>query len=278
MKTTGKALFSRKVTVVAVVFILALILAAVFADFVAPYGYNAQDLKQRLSPPSATHLLGTDNYGRDVLSRLIYGSRISLVVAFVSVAVAGVIGSLIGLISGFCGGIVDGILMRLTDALMAFPTIVFALGISSALGQSTFNLILAIGISTIPPYIRTIRGEVMKVRSQTYIKAARVTGNSVPRQLLVHVLPNCIAPVIVTASVGLGGAIMTEATLSFLGLGVQPPATSWGIMVSEGSDFLTTAPHLALIPGIAIALVVLAFNFLGDGLRDALDPHVRGTM
>lgn len=278
MKTTGKALFSRKVTVVAVAFILALILVAVFADFVAPYGYNAQDLKQRLAPPSATHLLGTDNYGRDVLSRLIYGSRISLVVAFVSVAVAGVIGSLIGLISGFCGGIVDGVLMRLTDALMAFPTIVFALGISSALGQSTFNLILAIGISTIPPYIRTIRGEVMKVRSQTYIKAARVTGNSVPRQLLVHVLPNCIAPVIVTASVGLGGAIMTEATLSFLGLGVQPPATSWGIMVSEGSDFLTTAPHLALIPGIAIALVVLAFNFLGDGLRDALDPHVRGTM
>lgn len=263
---------------IAALFIVALILTAVFADFVAPYGYNDQDLRQRLAPPGAAHLLGTDNYGRDVLSRLIFGSRISLIVAFVSVVVAGVAGSLIGLIAGFCGGVVDGILMRLTDALMTFPTIVFALGISAALGQSTFNLILAIGISTIPPYIRTIRGEVMKVRNQTYVKAARVTGNSVPRQLLVHVLPNCVAPVIVTASVGLGGAIMTEATLSFLGLGVQPPATSWGIMVSEGSDFLTTAPHLALVPGIAIALVVLAFNFLGDGFRDALDPHVRGNL
>ena len=180
MKKTWKVLFSRKVTMIAALFIVALILTAVFADFVAPYGYNDQDLRQRLAPPGAAHLLGTDNYGRDVLSRLIFGSRISLIVAFVSVVVAGVAGSLIGLIAGFCGGVVDGILMRLTDALMTFPTIVFALGISAALGQSTFNLILAIGISTIPPYIRTIRGEVMKVRNQTYIKAARVTGNSVP--------------------------------------------------------------------------------------------------
>lgn len=278
MKSTIKVLFSRKVTTVSAVFIGALVLVAVFANFVAPYGYNEQDLLQRLSPPSGAHLLGTDNYGRDVLSRLIFGSRISLIVAFVSVVVAGVLGSLIGLIAGFCGGIVDGILMRFTDALMTFPTIVFALGISAALGQSTVNLIIAIGISTIPPYIRTIRGEVMKVKNQTFMKAARVTGNSVWRQLLVHMLPNCIAPVIVTASVGLGGSIMTEATLSFLGMGIKPPSTSWGIMVSEGSDFLTTAPHLALVPGISIALVVLAFNFLGDGFRDALDPHVRGNI
>lgn len=278
MKATLKVLFSRKVTMIAAVFLVVLILTAIFADVVAPYGYNEQDLRQRLAPPSTEHLLGTDNYGRDVLSRLIYGSRISLIVAFVSVIVAGVLGCLIGLIAGFSGGIVDGILMRFTDALMTFPTIVFALGISAALGQSTFHLILAIGISTIPPYIRTIRGEVMKVKNQTFMKAAKVTGDSVVRQVLVHMLPNCIAPVIVTASVGLGGAIMTEATLSFLGMGISPPATSWGIMVSEGSDFLTMAPHLALVPGVAIALVVLAFNFLGDGFRDALDPHVRGNM
>ena len=168
--------------------------------------------------------------------------------------------------------------MRITDALMAFPTIVFALWIAAALGQSTTNLIIAIGVSTMPPYIRTIRGEVMKVRNQTFIKAGRVIGLTPLRLMLSHVLPNCIAPVIVTASVGLGGAIMTEATLSFLGLGIQPPATSWGVMVSDGSAYITSAPHLALVPGVAIALVVLAFNFLGDGFRDALDPHVRGNM
>lgn len=277
-KAVFKILFSRKATAIAAVFILVLILVAVFADVLAPYGLNEQDLRHQKETPSAAHLLGTDNYGRDVLSRLIYGSRISLVVAFVSVVVAGVAGSVIGLIAGYVGGVVDGIIMRLTDALMAFPTIVFALGIAAALGQSTTNLVIAIGVSTIPPYIRTIRGEVMKVRSQTYIKASKVIGASVPRQLFSHILPNCVAPVIVTASVGLGGAIMTEATLSFLGMGIRTPDTSWGVMVSDGFEFITSAPHLAIIPGVAIALVVLAFNFLGDGLRDALDPHVRGTL
>ena len=278
MKAVMKILFSRKATAISVIFIVLLILVALFADVLAPYGINDQNLKLRNGAPSAQHPLGTDSYGRDVLSRLIYGSRLSLLVAFVSVVVAGVIGSLIGLLAGFCGGIVDSVIMRLTDALMTFPTIVFALGIASALGQNTRNLIIAIGISTIPPYVRTIRGEVMKVRGQTFIKASRVIGASPARQMLAHVLPNCVAPVIITASVGLGGSIMTEATLSFLGLGVKPPATSWGVMVSDGFTALTTAPHLALIPGIAIALVVMAFNFLGDGIRDALDPHVRGNL
>ena len=278
MKAVMKILFSRKATAISAIFIVLLILVALFADVLAPYGINDQNLKLRNGAPSAQHPLGTDSYGRDVLSRLIYGSRLSLLVAFVSVVVAGVIGSLIGLLAGFCGGIVDSVIMRLTDALMTFPTIVFALGIASALGQNTRNLIIAIGISTIPPYVRTIRGEVMKVRGQTFIKASRVIGASPARQMLAHVLPNCVAPVIITASVGLGGSIMTEATLSFLGLGVKPPATSWGVMVRDGFTALTTAPHLALIPGIAIALVVMAFNFLGDGIRDALDPHVRGNL
>ena len=278
MKAVMKILFSRKATAISAIFIVLLILVALFADVLAPYGINDQNLKLRNGAPSAQHPLGTDSYGRDVLSRLIYGSRLSLLVAFVSVVVAGVIGSLIGLLAGFCGGIVDSVIMRLTDALMTFPTIVFALGIASALGQNTRNLIIAIGISTIPPYVRTIRGEVMKVRGQTFIKASRVIGASPARQMLAHVLPNCVAPVIITAAVGLGGSIMTEATLSFLGLGVKPPATSWGVMVSDGFTALTTAPHLALIPGIAIALVVMAFNFLGDGIRDALDPHVRGNL
>ena len=277
-KAALKILFSRKATAIAAIFIVLLILAAIFADGIAPYGVNEQNLRLRNGAPSLEHPLGTDAYGRDVLSRLIYGSRVSLIVAFVSVVVAGVLGSLIGLVSGFCGGIVDSIIMRCTDALMTFPTIVFALGIASALGQSTRNLVIAIGISTIPPYVRTIRGEVLKVRGQTFITANRVSGASPLRQMLVHVLPNCVAPVIITASVGLGGAIMTEATLSFLGLGVKPPATSWGVMVSDGFSVLTTAPHLALVPGIAIALVVMAFNFLGDGIRDALDPHVRGNL
>lgn len=278
VKKTIKIVFSRKATAISAVFILLLVVIAALADVIAPFGLDEQDFANRLAGPSMKHLFGTDFYGRDVLSRLLYGSRISLIVAFVSVFAAGAVGSLIGLAAGFCGGIVDGIIMRLTDALMAFPTIVFALGISAALGQSTTNLIIAIGVSTIPPYVRTIRGEVMKVRNQTYIKAGRVIGATNLRLLLVHILPNCIAPVIVTASVGLGGAIMTEATLSFLGLGIKLPATSWGIMISEGSNYLSTSPHLAVVPGVAIVLVVLAFNFLGDGIRDALDPHVRGNM
>lgn len=278
MKKTLKVLFSRKSTAIATVTIIILILVAIFANVIAPYGENAQDLVSRLQSPSWKHLFGTDDYGRDVLSRIIYGSRISLTVAFVSVFIAGIVGSMIGLIAGFFGGIVDGVIMRFTDALMAFPTIVFALGISAALGQNTTNLIIAIGVSTIPPYIRTIRGEVMRVNNQTYIEAGRVIGEKPWYLMLHHVLPNCVAPVIVTATIGLGGAIMTEATLSFLGLGITPPTASWGVMVSDGSSFLTNHPYLAIAPGIAIALVVLAFNFFGDGVRDALDPHVRNNI
>lgn len=277
-RTTLKVLFSRKATGIAAVFIVLLIIVAVFADYIAPYGENEQNLKDRLQSFSASHLFGTDNFGRDVLSRLIYGSRISLIVAFVSVFVAGITGSLIGMIAGYCGGVVDGCVMRVTEAVMSFPTMVFALGICAALGRSTTNLIIALGVSTIPPYVRTMRAEVLKVRSQTYIKAARSLGESNAYMFFRHILPNCLAPIIVTATVGLGGTIMTEASLSFLGLGIVPPAASWGVMVSDGSSYLTTHPHLAIVPGIAIALVVLAFNFFGDGIRDALDPHVRGNM
>jgi len=270
-----KVLFSRKITAVSAIFIIALILISIFAGLITPYGPDAQNLANRLQTSSLSHLLGTDNYGRDVLSRIIFGSRISLIVAFVSVFVAGIIGSLIGLIAGYCGGLIDGVIMRFTEALMAFPSIIFALGIAAALGQSTINLIIALGISTIPPYVRTIRGEVLKVRNQTYIKAGRVIGETDLYLMMHHVLPNCISPVIVTATIGLGATILTEASLSFLGLGIVPPTASWGVMVSDGSAYLTSYPHLAIAPGIAIALVVLAFNFLGDGIRDALDPHIR---
>jgi peptide/nickel transport system permease protein len=223
--------------------------------------------------PSAVHWLGTDEIGRDVLARLIWGARASLLAGVVSVAIALALGVPIGLLSGYCGGWLDSLLMRMTDALLACPFLVLAIALAAFLGPSLTNAMIAIGISSMPVFIRLTRGQVMAVAVEDYVEAARAIGNSHPRIALRHVLPNVVPPVLVQATLSIATAIIAEASLSFLGLGQQPPEPSWGSMLNVAKNFLGQAPWMALWPGLAICLVVLGFNLLGDGLRDALDPR-----
>ena len=230
----------------------------------------------RLHPPDATFLFGTDTHGRDVLSRIIYGARVSLIVGFLSVAIGTLAGTLIGLVSGYWEGSIDQVLQRLVDTLMAFPGIVLALAVLSVFGQSLLNVILVIGLVIAPGASRVVRGTVLSVKHNTYVDAARAAGASSWRIILRHILPNVFAPILIIASVWLGNAIVIEAALSFLGLGTPPPTPTWGGMLSgEGRRSLETAPYLAIFPGLAISIVVLAFNMFGDAVRDLLDPRLR---
>jgi peptide/nickel transport system permease protein len=259
-----------------VVVIGVLILSAIFAPLIAPYPPHQQNFADALASPSRTHLLGADNLGRDTLSRVIYGSRVSIQVGIIAVGISLLVGTLLGLISGYAGvSIVDSLIMRLMDALLAFPAIVLALAITAALGPSLNNVMIAIGIVGIPVYARLVRGQVLSVREREYVEAARTIGVPGIRIMWRHILPNVTAPLIVQASIGVAVAILAEATLSFLGLGVQPPTPSWGGMIAVGKDWLNQAPWMAFAPGAAIFITVLAFNFLGDGIRDALDPHLQ---
>jgi peptide/nickel transport system permease protein len=273
-----RVLVSRWTVLLSAIIILLFIFTAIFAKFLTPYDPKSIDLFNRLAPPSWEHLLGADLMGRDILSRIIYGAQTSLLIAFVSIVIGGIIGTVLGLIAGYFGGIVDTIIMRVTDAMMAIPQIVLALGISVALGQSTLNLMIALGVSSVPAYIRMMRGQTLSTREQMYVTAARVIGCLDDRLMFRHIVPNCISPLIVTATINLGGAIMAEASLSYLGLGIAPPTPAWGSMVSEGFDYIQIAPMLSIAPGVCIMLVVLAFNILGDGLRDMLDPRIRGSL
>ncbi len=263
-------------TVPALVIILALIVAALFAPLISPYDPAKQYFSDALQGPAPNHLFGADNLGRDVFSRVVYGSRISLQVGLIAVTIALVIGTTLGLIAGYNGnGIIDTLIMRCMDALLAFPTLVLALAITAALGPSLRNVMIAVGVIGIPGYARLVRGQVLSVSKREYIEAARVLGAGTPRIIWRHVLPNVLAPIIVQASLGIAFAILSEASLSFLGLGVQPPTPSWGGMLAVGKDWLDRAAWMALAPGAAIFITVLAFNFLGDGIRDALDPRMR---
>lgn len=264
----------------AVVTLLCL-LVAVFAPVIAPYdpyefNLNARGLPVRMQAPNAEFLFGTDPLGRDVLSRIIHGARISLLVGFLSVALGITVGTGIGLASGYWGGKVDQVLQRIVDTLMAFPGIVLALAVMAVLGQSLTNIILVIGLVIAPGSSRVVRGTVLSVKHNVYIDAARSVGASDLRIVLRHILPNVFAPIIVLASVWIGNAIVIEAALSFLGLGTPPPTSSWGGMLAgEGQRNLENAPWLAVFPGVAISITVLAFNMLGDALRDVLDPRLR---
>ncbi|HEY3489757.1 MAG TPA: ABC transporter permease [Candidatus Deferrimicrobiaceae bacterium] len=261
-------------------FLALLSLAAVLAPRLAAFDPAAQSLGAGLSRASAVHWLGQDRLGRDILSRLLYGSRISLAVGLGTVALSIVPGLFIGAISGFAGGKVDALFMRLCDLLLAFPGLLLAIAITAVLGPSPWHVILALSILGWVGYARLIRGQVRKVRESEFVQAARSVGVSPGRQLVRHVLPNALSPLIVEATFGIGRAVVSEAGLSFLGLGVSPPTPSWGAMIAEGRHFLFIAPHLTLAPGLAIMLTVMAFNFVGDGLRDAMDvrdPGVEGT-
>jgi peptide/nickel transport system permease protein len=254
-----------------VVLFLALTAAA---PLLAPYDPVAADFGSVLTPPGREHPLGTDDIGRDILSRILYGSRISLQAGLFTVAVALTIGLPLGLVAGFFGRHVDAVIMRSIEVILSFPTLVLALGITAILGAKLSHALFAIGIVFVPHFARLIRGQVLSVREQDFVIAARALGGSDVRLMVLHVVPNCLAPLLVQSSFSVSFAILTEAALSFLGLGTQPPTPSWGIMLAQGRGYLEQAPWLGAFPGLAVFLTVLGFNLLGDGIRDALDPRL----
>lgn len=255
--------------------ILALILAAVLAPLIAPFDPAAPDYDNVLAGPSALHLAGTDAYGRDILSRIIWGGRVSLTIGFLSVALGGTVGVALGLISGFLGGWVDGLLMRLMDVLLAFPGIVLAIGVVALLGPGIDNVIYSIAVFSVPVFARLVRGSALALKQTLYVQAARSIGVKPLLLMLRHILPGAMPGVIVFASLRLSTSILTAASLSFIGLGARPPSPEWGAMLADGRSYLGVADHLTVFPGIAIFVTVLAFNLLGDGLRDALDQKLR---
>ena len=249
-----------------------LLLMALLAPVLAPYDPLAQDLYQRLQPPSADHWLGTDDFGRDILSRIVFGSRISLRIGLIAISVALTGGTLFGLVAGYRGGMVDMLIMRLMDLMLAFPSILLAIAIVAVIGPGIENAILAVSIVLVPQFARLVRSSVLTVREATYVEAARALGATESRLLFYSILPNCTAPLIVQTTLGMGTAILDAAGLSFLGLGAQPPVPEWGAMLSGGRELLLRAPWVMTFPGLAIFTVVLGLNLFGDGLRDALDP------
>jgi peptide/nickel transport system permease protein len=257
---------------------LVLIISALAAPLLAPHDPFQQDTSRRLEAPSDDHPLGLDDLGRDVLSRIFYGARVSLRVGFSVVFLASLIGITLGAVAGYFGGWVDLVVMRICDILLSFPGILLAIALVAVLGPSLNNVVLALVITAWVGYARLVRGQVLKVREMEFVTAARALGAKAPRVIIMHVLPNIINPVIVMATLGLGGVILSEAALSFLGLGVQPPTPSWGAMLTSGRRYLGLANHLAIFPGAAIMLAVMGLNFLGDGLIDALDPKFRKEM
>lgn len=260
------------------VVLLLMVIMAIFAPVIATHDPYTQDARAVLASPSAQHLFGTDNLGRDVFSRVVYGSRISMTVGLLSVAFGIGVGVIVGLISGYRGGWIDMLIQRIVDALMSFPILVLAMAVVAVLGPSLRNVTLAIGVVTIPLVARVVRGSVLSVKENLYIEAARTLGASGLRIAVFHILPNVFAPIIVLATVRLGVAILTEASLSFLGIGTPPPQPSWGEMLSQrGRLYFEVAPWMALFPGLAITLAVLGINFFGDALRDVLDPRLRGV-
>lgn len=252
------------------------VLAALLGPFLAPSDPYAQELALRLSGPAAGHWFGLDELGRDIFSRLLVGARISLMVGLAVVSVSSTLGILIGSIAGYYGGRVDQLISRIMDVLLAFPGILLAIALVAVLGPSLTNVILALSVIGWVGYARLVRAQVLRIRELEYVQAARALGAKTPRILLRHVIPATLPTVIVQGTLGMAGAIIAEASLSFLGLGVQPPTPSWGTMLDAGRSHLFDAPHLTLFPGLAIALLVLGFNFLGDGLRDRIDPRLIG--
>jgi peptide/nickel transport system permease protein len=268
-------LSKNKMAVGSAVFLLLLILIAVFATLIAPYSANKQNISIMLQAPSAAHWFGTDEFGRDVLSRVIYGSRISLEVGFVAVCFSVVIGGILGAVSGYYGGKIDNVFMRFMDILLAIPGILLAIAIVNVLGPGLFNVMIAVGIASIPSYARIVRASVLSIRDQEYVESARAIGERDGAIIFKYILPNCMAPIIVQSTLGVAWAILSAAGLSFLGLGLQPPTPEWGAMLSEGEQYIFNAYWVTTFPGLAIVLVVLALNIFGDGLRDALDPRLK---
>jgi peptide/nickel transport system permease protein len=253
--------------------VLVVVLAALFAPLLTPYEVDARNIRARFAPPSTQHLLGTDNFGRDTLTRLLYGARVSLQVAVIAIGISSVIGVLLGALAGYLGGVADLVIMRVVDVFLAFPPILLALLLVAAVGPGVWSVTIALGLIYWTGFARVIRSGILALRSEDFVEASRALGAPWYRTLFGHVMPNAFAPVIVVASVGLGAAVTAEAALSFLGLGIQPPTPSWGSILNVGLQYLRQTPYLSTFPGLAIMLTVLGFNLLGDGLRDVLDPR-----
>jgi peptide/nickel transport system permease protein len=254
---------------------VAVVLMSVFAPVLAPYDPLAQGVGPALQAPSLAHWAGTDSFGRDILSRIIYGARIALVVGVVSVVLAMVIGVALGLVAGYYGGWIDVVIMRVMDGLFAFPIIILAIAMMAIMGFGVTNVIIAVAVGFIAPFARVTRADVLAVKEEPYIEAARLGGVASTAIIVRHVLPNVMAPIIVQAALRVSGAIITESGLSFLGLGPPPPTPVWGSMIAEGRNFIVMAPHVSTIPGVALMLAIVGLNLLGDGLRDTLDPRLR---
>lgn len=265
---------NRAATVGGMIVVL-FVMIALLAPLISPYPPNEGDLAKRLKPPTREHLLGTDALGRDLLSRVIYGARISLQIQVVAVMIALVIGTILGMVGGYYGGKFDHLIMRLMDILLAFPGIFLAISIIAVLGTGLTNLMLAAGIYSVPQFARIVRGSVLTLKEKEFIEAARAVGENDFNILFRYLLPNSIAPIIIQTTLRMATVLLTASGLSFLGLGVQPPTAEWGAMLSNARAYLITAPHVATVPGLAIMLVVMGFNLFGDGLRDSLDPRLR---
>ena len=275
IKEIAHRFVQRKMAVVGVVIFCFLLLMALFAPLIAPYGEDEQDLSNTLAPMSAEHLFGTDVVGRDLFSRIVLGSRVSLFVGVISVSIALLVGGSLGAIAGFYGGKVDNLIMRFFDVTHAVPTMILAMCICAALGQGLFNTMLAVGIASCPGYARMVRASVMSAKAQEFVEAARANGASDFRIIIKHILPNCLAPIIVQVSMGVAGAILSAASMSFIGLGIQPPAAEWGALLSGSRAFIFNRPNLVFFPGLFIMLTIFSLNLIGDGLRDALDPKLK---
>lgn len=265
----------NKAAVLGMVILLGIVFVAIFADRIAPYDPYEQVYAEALKSPSSEHWFGTDEFGRDIFTRVLYGARVSLLVGVVSVAIACIFGCLLGASSGYFGGIYDATIMRCMDVLLAIPSLLLNLSIVAALGKSVFNMMLAVGISNIPRYCRIMRASVLQIKNTEYVDAARVAGASHRYVILRHIIPNCLAPIIVQATLSVGSAIIACAGLSFLGVGIPAPTAEWGAMLSNGKDFLRHYAYITIFPGLAIMITVLSLNLMGDGLRDAFDPKLR---
>ncbi|SHI02840.1 peptide/nickel transport system permease protein [Sporobacter termitidis DSM 10068] len=278
LKRFVRAFFRRKIVVVGFILVVVVLLTAALADVIAPYDPYEQDLYQVLAAPGPSHPLGTDALGRDLLSRIIHGSRIALAVGVCTVLVSASIGTVIGLIAGFSDSRLNSLIMRITDILISVPSLVLQLLIASALNSGVTGVVIAIGLTLFPAYIRLINGQVLSVKQNDYISASRSMGAKKSRIIVRHVVRNVVSPLIVMMTIMMGMSIMAEAGLSFLGLGILPPAAAWGSMCRDGYQYLMTRPLLSIAPGLAIMILVFAFNMVGDGLRDALDPKLRGAL
>ena len=270
-----RAFMKNKLAVAGAVLLLTMIVLAALSPIIAPYGFDEQNYEIARQTPSLQHLAGTDELGRDIFSRILYGGRVSLTIGIISVGIGLIFGGSLGVIAAYYGGVTETVIMRVIDVLMAIPSIILSISICAALGSGIVNTMIAVGISSIPTYARVFRSSVISEKSKEYIEAARAVGAGNARIILKHILPNSIAPVIVQASLGVAQAITTAASLSFIGLGIQPPNPEWGALLSSGRQYIRDFPHMVVYPGIAIMLTVLALNLIGDGLRDSLDPRLK---